>query len=141
MRHQRVIIVEVNRDGILDTKGVPSGADVLEGGGRARLWDLEREVPQVLPRRHLSATELEKALVQFEYQIAANLLVFSENYTVLFNELLSTDLTIGVPAKDVCPSARLVAILGLLVDWDRDAFIRLIFNSIDDSNLVAFLRV
>lgn len=61
--HQRLHVIEIDRDRVLDTVGVSSRTDVLETRGRLCVRNLKSKVPQVLPSRHLSPSKFEKSLI------------------------------------------------------------------------------
>ena len=63
LRHKRVRVIEVHRDRVLNTERIAFERDVLERWRRFAVRYLEREVPHVLPSRHLSASKLIQALV------------------------------------------------------------------------------
>lgn len=95
LRHQRACIVKVYSEHVLDTKGVTHRADVLERGRGPVFRDAEREVPQILPCRHLHASEFEQAAIFFKYHDASQVLVFFLNQRVLVHKILRTALAIA----------------------------------------------
>ena len=96
--HQRLFVVEMYHDSVLDTIRVATRRDVLKRRWCFALRDLKGEVPSVLTGWHLCPAEFEQAVVKFEHEIAANTFGIAQHNTVFFDKIVLLEAVLGTNA-------------------------------------------